>query len=167
MRRVERHPVPPGRNSMHLWHRAVHPLRTIWNFIIITLCRYIPSLQVKNFLYRRGLGMKVGHNVSFGLMAMVDVFFPQFITIGDNSIIGYNSTILCHEYLVSEYRTGRVEIGANVLIGANTTILPGVLIGDGAMVGAGSVVNRDVPPGALVAGVPARVIRNQEAVRRQ
>ena len=43
-------------------------------------------------------------------------------------------------------------------IGANTTILPGVIVGENALVGAGSVVVRDVPPGAVVAGNPARVI---------
>jgi Hexapeptide repeat of succinyl-transferase len=44
-------------------------------------------------------------------------------------------------------------------IGANATILPGVTIGEGALVDAGSVVARDVPPGAVVAGNPARVIK--------
>jgi acetyltransferase-like isoleucine patch superfamily enzyme len=45
-------------------------------------------------------------------------------------------------------------------IGANTTLLPGVVIGEHALVGAGSVVAKDVPPGAVVVGNPARVIRN-------
>ncbi len=44
-------------------------------------------------------------------------------------------------------------------IGANSTILPGVTIGEGALVGAGSVVVHDVPPGAVVAGNPAVVIK--------
>ena len=81
--------------------------------------------------------MRVGENTSFALMVMVDVFFPERISIGDNSIIGYNTTILTHEYLINEYRLGDVRIGSNVMIGANTTILPGVTIGDGAVVGAG------------------------------
>lgn len=157
-RRLKHFPAPPGKNSLHLWSRAVNPLRVVWNFIIITICRYLPSLYVKRLLYR-ALGMKVGKNVSFGLMAMVDVFFPRLISIGENTVIGYNCTILCHEFLIREYRTGAVEIGAGVMLGANSTILPGVRIGDGAVVGAGSLVNRDVPPGALVAGVPARIIR--------
>ena len=63
-------------------------------------------------------------------------------------MIGYNTTILAHEYLIKEYRLGEVRIGENVLIGANTTILPGVTIGDGAVV-AGSVVHKDVAPGVL------------------
>ena len=60
--------------------------------------------------------------------------FPEKISIGENSVIGYNTTILAHEYLIKEYRLGEVRIGENVLIGANTTILPGVTIGDGAVV---------------------------------
>jgi acetyltransferase-like isoleucine patch superfamily enzyme len=103
--------------------------------------------------------MKVGRDVSIGLMAMFDVFFPRLISIGDNSIIGYNATVLTHEFLIEEYCKGPVEIGSNVLIGSNVTILPGVCIGDGAVVGAGSLVNRDIPPGALAAGVPARIIK--------
>ncbi|MEW6425173.1 MAG: acyltransferase [Bacillota bacterium] len=136
----------------------MHPVRVAFNFLVIYFCRYLPCLPVKNFLYRR-LGMRLGKNVSVGLMAMMDIFYPQLISIGDNTIVGYNATILCHEFRIKEFCTGKVEIGANVLIGANSTILPGVRIGEGAQVGAGSLVNRDVPPGALAAGVPARVVR--------
>lgn len=52
-----------------------------------------------------------------------------------------------------------VTIGNDVWIGANAIILPGVGIGDGAVIGAGAVVSADVPPYAVVAGVPARVLR--------
>ena len=52
-----------------------------------------------------------------------------------------------------------IEIGDHVWIGMNATILPGVTIGDGAVIAAGAVVSQDVPPKALAAGVPARVIR--------
>jgi len=146
---------------MRDWYREVNPLRVALNFTVIYLCRYLPSLPLKNFFYRR-LGVKVGKNVSVGLMAMLDIFYPQLISIGDNAIIGYNATVLCHEFRVKEFCTGAVEIGAGVLIGANSTILPGVRIGAGAEVGAGSLVNRDVPPGVLAAGVPARVIKEAE-----
>lgn len=105
--------------------------------------------------------MKVGRQTAFALMVMVDVFFPERISVGDNSIIGYNSTLLTHEYLIKEYRLGNIVIGSNVMIGANATILPGVTIGDGAVVAAGSVVHKDVPAGAFVGGNPMRVIERR------
>jgi acetyltransferase-like isoleucine patch superfamily enzyme len=139
--------------------RIVGLPRVAFNFLVITLCRYLPFLGLKSFLYRRLLGVKLGKNVSVGLMAMFDVFFPQMILIGDDTIIGYNATILTHEFLVREYRRGPVEIGSGALIGSNATVLPGVRIGDGAVVGAGSLVNRDIPPGALAGGVPVKILK--------
>lgn len=53
-----------------------------------------------------------------------------------------------------------VAIGDSVWIGAGATILPGVTIGSRSVVGAGAVVTRDVPPGVVVAGNPARIIRH-------
>jgi acetyltransferase-like isoleucine patch superfamily enzyme len=53
-----------------------------------------------------------------------------------------------------------IAIEANVWIGAAATILSGVTIGADAVVAAGAVVTQDVPPATLVAGVPAKVIRN-------
>ena len=54
---------------------------------------------------------------------------------------------------------GGVRIGNKVWIATNAIILPGVTVGDGAIVAAGSVVTRDVPEKCMVAGVPARVIK--------
>tara|TARA_B100000959_G_C14957013_1_gene614167 strand:- start:1504 stop:1830 length:327 start_codon:yes stop_codon:yes gene_type:complete len=103
--------------------------------------------------------MKIGKDVSVALMVMFDIFFPEEIEIGSNSVIGYNTTILAHEYLVNEWRKGRVIIGKNVMIGANTTILPGIKIGDGAKISACTLVNKDIAPGAFVGGYPVRNLR--------
>lgn len=128
------------------------------NAALIYLARYVPVPAVKNMLYR-SLGMRVGQHVAVGLLAMMDIFFPQDITLGEDCIIGYNSVILCHEFMRYEWRRGPVHIGRDVTIGANCTVLPGVVIGDGATVSAMSLVNRDVPPGAFVGGVPIRLLR--------
>lgn len=58
----------------------------------------------------------------------------------------------------SSHGTGPVHVGSNVFLGQRSVILGGVTIGDGATVGAHAVVTRDVPPGAVVGGVPARVL---------
>ncbi|XBW81199.1 DapH/DapD/GlmU-related protein [Bacillus velezensis] len=164
MRKTDRHPVS-GANS--LWHvyQTVPFLKVMKNFIIIQIARYTPFLSVKNWLYRTFLKMNVGKQTSFALMVMPDIMFPEKITVGKNSIIGYNTTILAHEYLIHEYRIGFVTIGDEVMIGANTTILPGVTIGSGAVVSAGTLVHKDVPAGAFVGGNPMQVIYTDEEMK--
>lgn len=157
-RNTERYPVE-GPNALWQIYKTVSKWKGIRNFIWIQFTRYCPSLRLKNWVYRRKLRMKVGENTAFALMVMVDVFFPERISVGKNSIIGYNTTILTHEYLTSEYRLGDVHIGSHVMIGANTTILPGVKIGDHAVISAGTLVHRNVAPGSFVGGNPMRIIR--------
>jgi len=147
--------APDSRNSLVLWHQTVSPLKVLRNGLLIQLSYYMPSLAVKRWMYRR-MGMRVGRHVSFAWRTTPDLFFPEQIQVGDNSIVGYNTTILAHEYLINEWRIGPVVIGEGVMIGANCTILPGVVIGDGAVVGVMSLVNRDVPAGAAVGGTPIR-----------
>ena len=61
------------------------------------------------------------------------------------------------ESTINPYK--RVVVGNDVWIGVRTMVMGGVKIGDGAVIGAGSIVTKDVPPYAVVAGVPAKVIR--------
>nr|MCS5582711.1 N-acetyltransferase [Pseudomonadales bacterium] len=119
---------------------------------------------------------KVGRGVSMGQ----NVFVGNKVTIGDNCKIQNNVSVydnvhleegvFCGPSMVftnvynprslierkSEYRDTLVKRGAT--LGANCTIVCGVTIGEFAFVGAGAVVNRDVPPYALMVGVPAKQI---------
>lgn len=152
-------PAPDQRNSLVLWHKTVSVWKVLRNGVFILLARHSPSLALKRWLLRL-IGMQVGAHVSFAWQVTPDLFFPELIRVGDNTIVGYNTTILAHEYLLTEWRTGPVVIGSNVTIGANCTILPGVVIGDGATISAMSLVNKDVAPGEKVGGVPIRSLNN-------
>ncbi|SUV13592.1 acetyltransferase [Priestia megaterium] len=166
MRKTTRYPVK-GANS--LWHvyKTVPFWKVVRNFLIIQCARYTPFLSMKNWLYKTCLGMKVGPQTSFALMVMLDIMFPEKIQVGRNTVIGYNTTILAHEYLITEYRLGDVIIGDEVMIGANSTILPGVTIGNEAVVAAGTVVHKDVAPGFFVGGNPMRVIYTKEEMEKR
>ncbi|MDQ0415944.1 acetyltransferase-like isoleucine patch superfamily enzyme [Croceifilum oryzae] len=157
MRNTKRYPVT-GSNSLWQQYDTISFWKVFRQTVVILIARYMPFLSIKNGLYRL-VGMKVGDQTAVAFFVMMDLFYPEMIHIGRNSIIGYNTTILTHEYLIDEYRLGEVHIGDNVMIGANVTILPGVTIGDGAVVGAGTVVTGDVPPYTFVAGNPMREIK--------
>lgn len=157
-RRTKKYRVS-GSNSLWQMYRTVSFFKVVKNFAIIQIARYTPFLAVKNWLYRTFLRMKIGKQTAFALMVMPDTMFPEKITVGNNCVIGYNTTILAHEYLIDEYRLGEVIIGNNVMIGANCTILPGVTIGDDAIVSAATLVHKDVPAGSFVGGNPMQIIK--------
>ncbi len=109
-----------------------------------------------------GINITVGKNVFINACCK---FQDQGgIEIGNNVLIGHSVVIatLNHDFApgnrLSMYAK-KVRIGNNVWIGSNSTILPGVIINDGAIVGAGSVVTKDVPQNAVVAGNPAKIIK--------
>ncbi|WP_435333168.1 acyltransferase [Haloarchaeobius sp. TZWWS8] len=153
--RVTAHPTPGPLNSLQYWTDAKSPLTVAVNYLVVWLVRTSPSLRLKNWLLRR-LGVTVGDGVSWGLEATPDVFWPELITLGDDVIVGYDATLLCHEFLQDEYRTGEVVVGDRAMIGAGAIVLPGVEIGEDAQVAANSLVTQDVPADETVAGVPAR-----------
>lgn len=152
--RLSHHATPGPLNSLQHWTSAKHPLRIVINYIVIVFARHSPSLRAKNWLLGF-IGVTIGQGVSWGLESTPDVFWPELITVEDNAIIGYDATLLCHEFLQNEYRTGEIVIEERAMIGAGAVILPGVTVGAGAQVAANSLVAKDVPPGATVAGIPA------------
>lgn len=124
--------------------------------------------EIGDFTFYAGCRVSVNHNAELVIKSgcmNYDCAIECFnkITIGEDAYISEkvvirdsnNHTIQRNGYKVS----APVVIGDHVWIGMNATILSGVTIGDGAVVAAGAVVTKDVPAKALVAGVPAKVIR--------
>jgi acetyltransferase-like isoleucine patch superfamily enzyme len=104
-------------------------------------------------------GLQLGPEVYIARGFYLDLGFAWLISIGAQSTLGPNVTILAHD-AAPKLRTGysaiaRVHIGARVFVGANVTILPGSTIGDDAIVGAGSVVRGDIEAATVVIGNPA------------
>jgi len=156
-RMTECHGYKSEDKSLKRWAEIKSRRQVLKNFLIMVLCRYLPDSEFKNRIYRK-TGMKIGKNVSiFG--SNLDIFFPELIEIGDNSIIGNMTAIITHEFLVDGYRKGPVKIGKNVTVGGMSLVLPGVEIGDGATVAAYSLVNKSVEPGTVVGGVPIKRIK--------
>ena len=118
-------------------------------------------------LYRRGLaGLSVGDECFLGDECLLDlaegitlerqVTFAERVLVLTHTNVGYADHPLQPHFPAM---ADPVVIGQGSFVGAAATILPGVRIGARSFVAAGSVVTADVPPGMLVAGVPARVVR--------
>lgn len=109
--------------------------------------------------------LHVGAEVVFNVECLVDCSGP--VRLDRSVFVGPRVQLITgrHEIGPPECRAGDlrpqpIHVGAGTWVGAGAIILPGVTIGEGCVVASGAVVARDVPPGQLVAGVPARVIRS-------
>jgi acetyltransferase-like isoleucine patch superfamily enzyme len=124
---------------------------------------------------------QIGDNVSVGTLSVIEhhvqignnvrihtqAFIPEFSVLEDGCWIGPNVVLTNAKYPLSpeaKHTLAGPVIRKGAKVGANATLLPGVVIGENALVGAGAVVVRDVPAGAVVAGNPARIIRQISAL---
>jgi acetyltransferase-like isoleucine patch superfamily enzyme len=106
----------------------------------------------------RRSGMDIGNGTKISLRADLDTTNPNGVHIGDGTLISFHAVVFAHD--LSRHFHTHTYIGRNCFIGAHSIIMPGVRVGDQSIIGAGAVVTGDVPPGSIMAGNPARVLRS-------
>lgn len=122
--------------------------KKLWRILVSFYPKYL------SFFY----GMKIGKNCVISWKAHLDKSInPKGIHIGDNTWVLSEAMILAHDYC----RGLKIDtyIGHDCVIGVRSIILPGVTIGNQCVIGGGSVVTKNVPDNCIVAGNPAKIIR--------
>ena len=140
------------------------------------IAMYYPDAQIrKSYWSKLGVSMGKGTFANPGLMVVNIPSDTPDVVIGNNVSIAPNVVLVTHSspnnseqlqgvpYVAEKLiRHARITIQDDVWLGAGAVILPGVTIGRCAIIGAGSVVVANVPSMCVVAGVPARIVRNLE-----
>ena len=137
----------PGLPLAKARRRGLNRLKGLRNLLV----------EMRRLLYNKVWGMDIHPTAQFSLSARFDHTFPIGVHVGPRSYVAFEARILTHDMTRGLYLHTRV--GADCFVGGRSLILPGIEIGDGCVVGAGSVVTRSVPPRCLVAGNPARILR--------
>ena len=113
----------------------------------------------------RCAGVKIGRRTYISRKAKIDLHRQGNVIIGSDTGITHGCIVLSHDaaarLLKKEFAKTTI-IGNDCFLGVNAIILPGVRVGDHAIVAAGAVVTKDVEPGAIVAGNPAKVIGSRD-----
>jgi acetyltransferase-like isoleucine patch superfamily enzyme len=102
-------------------------------------------------------GTNIDSRARLSLRCIIDKTNPSGIYIGEYSFVARGAMILAHDY--SRRRRMDTRIGNYCFIGVNSVVLPGVNIGNHCIIGAGAIVTKDVPDNCIVAGNPARIIK--------
>lgn len=109
------------------------------------------------WLYFRCQGMDIDKTAKVSPYARLDHTYPKGIHVGKYTYITGGVLLLSHDY--SRKIHGDTWIGDYCFVGMDAIILPGVCVGSHSVVGAGAVVTKDVPPHTIVAGNPAKIIK--------
>lgn len=109
-----------------------------------------------NAVIMMGAAINIGSVVGEGTMIDMNVVLGGRATVGKNCHIGAGAVLAG---VIEPPSAKPVVIEDNVVVGANAVVLEGVTVGQGAVVAAGAIVTEDVPPNTVVAGTPARVIK--------
>jgi acetyltransferase-like isoleucine patch superfamily enzyme len=122
-----------------------------------------------------GCFVEIQKNVKIGNRCKVSshTFICEGVTLEDEVFVGHNVTFINDRYPQSTTESGKLQTEADwkcvktlvkrrASIGSGATVLCGITIGEAALIGAGSVVTKDVAPGTVVAGNPARIVRKRD-----
>ena len=123
------------------------------------------SMRFTNWKLKRVFGMDIGEDVRINRRAHLDKNInPKGIHIGDGSVVLLDAIILAHDH--SRALKTDTVIGKNCIIGTRAIIMPGVHVGDSSIVAAGSIVVKDVSSNCMVAGNPAKLIKEGVVVEK-
>jgi UDP-2-acetamido-3-amino-2,3-dideoxy-glucuronate N-acetyltransferase len=142
----------------------------IFNFVNAYGCEIDDNSRIGAFVEIQK-GVKIGKNCKISS----HTFICEGVTIKDNVFVGHNVSFINDKYPQATTGSGSMQteadwkvietvVGKGASVGTSVTILCGVHIGENSIIGAGSVVTKNVPDNAVVAGNPAKIIRNHKTV---